>query len=137
MTRSTLSDLKSLWAEFNRLRRSDWGSGWADLKCEHKSWVRFGVISDLKSRNLKLNRLGRQNRRDRFAFEMRMGFLQLVVVSADMTGVALRPPGFMSRLKREIIPHAESGTSTPTRVWNADGFNGTAFGGWIHRLSWL
>jgi hypothetical protein len=98
------------------------------LKCAHKSWARFWGISDLKYRNLKLNRLCRQCRRDRFAFEMRMGFQELVVVSADMTGVALRPPGLMSRLKREIIPQAESGTSTPTRVWNADGFNGAAFG---------
>jgi len=116
MTRSTLSDLKSLWAEFNRLRRSDWGSGWADLKCEHKSWVRFGVISDLKSRNLEFNRLGRQTRRDRLAFEMRMGFQELDVVPARMSGVALRLPDFMSHLKCEIIPQPESGTSTPFRI---------------------
>ncbi len=31
-----------------------------------------------------------------------MGFLQLVVVPADMTGVALRPPGLMSHLKCEM-----------------------------------
>ncbi len=92
------------------------GSGWADLKCEHKSWVRFWVLSDLKSRNLKCHRLGHLNRRDRLAFEMRMGFQELDVVPTDMSGEALRPPGFMSRLKREIIPQAESGTSKPFRI---------------------
>jgi hypothetical protein len=79
-------------------------SVWADLKFEHKSLVRFVSISDLKSRNQKLNQLGRQCRRDRLAFEIRMGFHQLVAACAEMTGVALRQLYFMSDLKCEIKP---------------------------------
>ena len=79
-------------------------SVWPRLKSEHKSLVRFVSISDLKSRNLKLNRLGRQCRRDRLAFEIRMGFHQLVAACAEMTGVAPDQPDFMSDLKCEIKP---------------------------------
>ena len=92
-------------------------SVWADLKFEHKSRVRVGAISDLKSRNLKLNRLGRQCRRDRLAFEMRMGFHQLVAACADMTGVALRQLDFMSHLKSGMkSAGCTPSPSTPSRV---------------------
>ena len=51
-------------------------------------------ISDLKSRNQKFNRLRRQDRGNRLAFEMRMGSLQWVVTPSGMTRDASPPGGY-------------------------------------------
>jgi hypothetical protein len=59
---------------------------------------------EMKSRNQKSDRLRGQDSGDRLAFEIRMGFHQLVAACANMTGVAPDQPDFMSDLKCEIKP---------------------------------